>query len=94
VIEEVTVFDRDDGLHHLGRNVLVGDEAALGAVFVFGQGGDELWLQLVGTEGGSVFGGDALNDAVAGVDGGAVGVVVALRAGLDEDVVAIELIGA
>ena len=73
---------------------LIGDEAALGAVLVFGEGGDELRLELVGTKGGPVFSGDALHCAAAGVYGRAVGVVVALRAGLDEDVVGVELEGA
>ena len=72
----------------------IDDETALGAVLVFGESGDELGLELVGAEGGAVFGGDAFDDAVGGVDGGAVGGVVALGAGLDEDVVAVELEGA
>ena len=94
MLEEVAVFDGDDGLHHARRNLLIGDQAALGAVLVFGERGDELRFELVGAESDSVFGGDALDDAVAGVDGGAVGVVEALRAGFDEDVVAVELKGA
>ena len=94
VIEEVAVFDGGDGLNHARGNLVVADEAALGAVFVFGESGDELGFELVGAEGDAVFGGDALNDAVGGVDGGAVGVVVALGAGLDEDVVGVELEGA
>ena len=61
VLEEVAVFDGDDGLHHARRDLLVGDEAALGAVLVFGERGDELRLEFVGAEGGSVFGGDALD---------------------------------
>lgn len=94
VIEEVAIFDGDDGLHHVRRNLVVGDEAALGAVLVFGEGGDELRFEIVGAELGSVLGGDALNDAAGGVDGGTVGGVEALWAGFDEDVVAVELEGA
>ena len=48
VLEEAAVFDGDDGLHHVRRDVVVGDEAALGAVLVFGERGDELRLELVG----------------------------------------------
>jgi len=94
VSEEIPVFDGRDGLHHAGRDFLIGDEAALGAVLVFGEGGDELRFELVGAEGDAVFGGDALNDAITRVDGGAVGVVVAFRARFDKDVVGVELKGA
>ena len=79
VIEEAAVFDGGDGLDELRGDLVVGDETALGAVLVFGEGGDELGLELVGAEGGAVFGGDALDLAAGGGDGGAVGGVVALR---------------
>ncbi len=85
VLEEAAVFDGGDGLHELVGDLVEGDEAALGAVLVFGEGGDELGLELVGGELGAVFGGDGLDFAVRGGDGGAVGGVVGLRAGLDED---------
>jgi len=94
MIEEVAILNCDDRLHHVLRNLLVGHKAPLGPVLVFREGRDELGLKFVGLELGSVFCGDALNDAVPGCDGGAVGVVVALRAGLDENVVAVELVGA
>ncbi len=94
MLEEATVFDGGDGLDQVRRDLFVGDEAALGAVLVFGERGDELGLELVAAEGGAVFGGDALDFAVGGGDGGAVGGVVALGAGLDEDGVAVELEGA
>ncbi len=94
VLEEAAVFDGGDGLDHARGDLVVGDEAALGAVLVFGEGGDELGLELVGAERGAVFGGDALDGAAGGVDGGAVGGVEGLGAGLDEDGVAVELEGA
>ena len=94
MVEEVAVFNGEDGLDEAGWDLLVGDEAALGAVLVFREGGDELGLELVGLECGAVFRGDALDLAIGGVDGGAVGVVVALSAGLDEDVIAVDGEGA
>ena len=94
VLEEVAVFDRGDGLDHARRDLFVGDEAALDAVLVFGESGDELGFELVRGERCTVFGGDALYFATGGIDGGTVGGVVAFRAGLDEDVVAVELVGA
>ena len=51
-------------------------------------------LELIGAERGTVFCGDALDYAVGGGDGGAVGGVEALRAGLDEDVIGAKLEGA
>lgn len=94
VLEEVTVFDGGDGLNQARGDLLVGDQAALGAVLVFGEGGDELGFELVGAEGCAVFRGDALDYAVRGDDGGAVGGVEAFGARLDEDVVGVELEGA
>ncbi len=94
VLKEAAIFDGGDGLHHARRDVGVGDEAALGAVLVFGESGDELGLKLVGTQGGTVVRGDALDFAAGGVDGGAVGGVVGLRAGLDGNAGAVELKGA
>ena len=79
VLEEAAVFDGGDGLDEAWRDLFVGDEAALGAVLVFGERGDELGLERVAAQGGTVFGGDGLDFAAGGVDGGAVGGVVALR---------------
>ena len=94
VIEEAAVLDGGDGLDHARGDLVIGDEATLGAVFVFGERGDELGLELVGAEGGAVLGGDAVDDSAGGCDGGAIGGVEALLAGLDEDAVAVELVGA
>ncbi len=93
VIEEAAVFDGGNGLHETLRNLVVADEAALGAVLVFRERGDELGLQLVGAEGDAGFGGDLLDYAAGGGNGGAVSGVEALWAGFDEDVIAIELEG-
>ena len=94
MLEETAIFDGGDSLDEMRGYLVVSNDAALGAVSVFGQSGDELRFEFVGAEGGSVFGGDGLDNAVAGVDGGPVGVVVALWTGLDEDVVAVEPKGA
>ena len=94
MLEEAMVFDGDDSFNHVRRNVFVGDDAALGAALVFAQRGDELRLQLVGAQRDAVFRGDLLHHTIGGGDGGAVGVVVALRAGLDEDGVAAQLVAA
>ncbi len=51
VVEEVAVFDGGDGLDEVRWDLVVGDEAALGAVLVFGERGDELGLELVGAAG-------------------------------------------
>ncbi len=92
VLKEVPVFNCDDGLHHLLRNLIVGDEAALGAVLVFGERGDQLRFELIGAESNAILGSNALHYAVACVDRGSVGVVIAIRTRLDEDIVAVELV--
>jgi hypothetical protein len=94
VVEEVPVFDRGDGFDHTRGDFFVGDEAPLDAVLVFRESGNELGFELVRGEGYTVFGGDALYLAAVCVDGGSVGGVIAFGAGLDEDVVAVELEGA
>jgi hypothetical protein len=94
VLEEVTVFDSNDGLHHARRDLLVGDETSFRAVIVFGESGDELGLELVGTERGTAFCGNALDYAVGGVNGGAVCGVKALGARFDKDIVGLKLEGA
>ncbi len=94
VAEEVAVFDGEHGVDEVGWNFVEGNEATFGAVLVFGERRDELGLELVGAESCAVLSRDAFDDSVGGGDGGAVGGVKALRAGLDEDVVAVELEGA
>src|SRR5207249_246863 len=51
VVEEVTVFNGGDGLHQARRDLLIGNQAALGAILVFGERSDELRFELVGGEG-------------------------------------------
>ena len=66
MLEEAAVLDGEDGVEHVGGNLIVGDDAALDAVFIFGERGDELRLELVGGEGCAVVGDDGLDDGVGG----------------------------
>ena len=61
VVEEAAVLDGGDGLDEALRDFVVGDEAAFGAVLVFGERGDELGLELVGGKRGAVVSGDGLD---------------------------------
>ena len=47
VLEEAAVFDGDHRMHQVLRNLVVGDQAALGAVGVFAQAGDQQRLQFI-----------------------------------------------
>ena len=80
VLEEAAVFDGEDGLDEVLRDLVVGDEAALGAVGVFAEAGDEKGFEFVAGERLAVVVGDGVDDAVGDVDGGAVLGVVGLRA--------------
>ena len=97
VLEEAAVLNCGDGLDQPGRDLGVGDEAALGAGLVFRERADELGLELVSGERGAILGDDGLDfcavQAAGGGDGGAVGRVEALWAGLNGDAVsAVELV--
>ena len=89
MLKKAAVLDGGYGLHHARRDLVVGDQAPFGAVLVFGKRCDELRLELVGAERGAVVGGDALNVAAGGVDRCAIRRVEGLRAGLDDDGVAV-----
>ena len=47
VLKEAPIFNGDDGLHEVRRNLVVSEQAALGAVGVFAEAGDEQRLELV-----------------------------------------------
>ncbi len=94
MLEEAPVLDGDDGLDHARRDLLEGDEPALGAILVFREGGDQLGLELVGLERRAVVGRDADDLVAVGSDGCAVGGVERLRPGLDEDGVWTQVEGA
>ena len=94
MLEEAAVLDGGDGFDHARGNFGEGDEAALGAVFVFGKCGDELRLELVALERGAVFRGDGGDFAAVRGDGGTVWREEGLCAGLDEDGVFAQVEGA
>ena len=85
MLEEAAVFNGDDGMNEIRRNLVVGEEAALGALRALAQAGDEQRLELVAGKLLAVRVGDRIHHAAADVDGGAVGRVIRLRAGLHRD---------
>ena len=104
VLEEAAVLDGQHRLHHVGRDFVVRDQAALGAVLP-GERGDQLRFKLVRGQRRAVLRRDGLHHraaacarvriaALSGGDGGAVRGVVALGAGLDPDAVAAQGKGA
>ena len=48
MLEESSVFDSQHGVHHGFRNIVIGDDLPLGALFGVEQRGNQLWFQLVG----------------------------------------------
>jgi len=72
VLEEAAVLDGDHGVHQIRGHLLVCDEAALGAVGVLAEAGDEQRLEFVAGERLALVVGDGLHNAATDVDGGAV----------------------
>ena len=72
VLEEAAVLDGQHGLDEGLRNLIVGEQAALGAVGVFTEAGDELRLQFITGQRLAVIVGDGIDNAGAEVDGCAV----------------------
>ena len=85
VLKEAAVLDGQHGLHQIWRNLVVGDQAALGAVGVVAQAGDQQRLQFIAGQRLAVIVGDRLHHAGADADGGAVLRVIGLRAGAHGD---------
>ena len=81
VLKESPVLDGDDGMRQTGRNFVVGEHTALGALRALAQAGNEQRLKLVARKRLSVLVADGVDHAVAHVDGGAIGRVIRLRAG-------------
>ena len=80
VFEESPVFNGQHSLHQVRRNLVVGEQAALGAIGVFAEAGDQQRLQLIAGERLPMVVGDGVDHAVADVDGGASSGVIGLRA--------------
>src|SRR5580698_386739 len=68
VLKEAAVFDREDRLHHLRRNLAIGHHAPFGAAAALGESSDELRLELVACKRSPVLCRDGLHHAIAGHD--------------------------
>ena len=66
MLEEAAVFDGEHGLDQIGRNLVVADEAALGAVGVLSEAGDEQRLEFITGQGLAAVVGDGFHNA--GID--------------------------
>ena len=73
VLEEAAVLDGHDGVDQIVRNLVVGEQAALGAVGVVAQAGDEQRLELIAGQPLAMVVGDGLHHAAADANGGASG---------------------
>src|SRR5580658_21699 len=85
VLEEPTVFNRQHGLHHVGRDFTVGEQAPFGAVRVIAEPGDELRLELVARKRLALCVDNGGDLAAADAEGCAIGSVMSPRTGLHGD---------
>ena len=85
VLKEAPVLDGQNRLHQVLRNLVVGEQAALGAVGIVAQAGNQQRLQLIAGQRLAMIVGDRLHHAGADVDGRAVLRVIGLRAGAHGD---------
>ena len=85
VLEEAPVLDGQNSIDHILRNLVVGEQAALGAVGVVAQAGNQQRLQLIAGKPLAMIVGDRLHHASADVDRGRVRRVKGLRAGAHGD---------
>ena len=60
MLKKAAVLNGDDGMHKIGRNLVVGEHAALGALGALAQAGDEQRLELVARKSLAVLVGDGL----------------------------------
>ena len=81
VLKKSPVLDGDDGMRQVGRNFVVGEHAALDAVGVLAESGNQQRLKLIARKRLPVLVGDVVDHATADVDGSAIGRVIRLRAG-------------
>ncbi len=64
VLEEAAILDGQNGLDQVRRNLVVGEQAALGAVGIVAEAGDEQRLQLIAGKRLAMIVGDRIHDAV------------------------------
>ena len=94
MLEEAAVFNGQHRMHQVLRDLVVGDEAALGAVGVFAEAGDQFGLELVAGQRLTAIVGNGIHLAILDLNGGAVLGVIGLRAGKDGDAVVARAVGA
>ncbi len=85
MLEKPPIFNGQHRLNKAGRNLVVRNQAALGAVRVFAQASDEQRLELVTPESLAAVVHDRIDHAIPGVNGCGIGRVVRLRAGVHRD---------
>ena len=85
VLKEAAVLNGQDGLDQVLRNLVVGDQAALGAVGIVAEAGDEQRLQLIAGQRLAMIVGDGFHHAGADADGCAVLRMIGLRTGAHGD---------
>ena len=81
MLEKAPVLDGHDRIHQIGRDLVIGEKAALDAVSAGAQPGNEQRLELVAGQLLAVRIGNRIDHPVADMNGGAVGRVIGLRAG-------------
>ena len=93
MIKEAPVFDRSDRIHKIGRQLVIGHQAALGAVLPFREPRDHLRLQLISVQLLRAVAGDPADHPLVKRDRSTLLRVVRLRARLNPDAVIVERIG-
>ena len=85
MLEEAAVFNSEDSLNQVRWDFIVSDQAALGAVLVVAESGDELWFEFVGAQSLALVVADGGDYAGFKMNRCAIGCVEGLRPGMDCD---------